>query len=273
MEARGAQVRYAAVDVANQEQMHQVIMDAEKAWQQSIDGVFHLAGVTTDNITIAEMDEILWREVLRVKIQGSLVLHELFLQAPLSCFVLFSSIAAVPHFGMAGLSAYAAANEFMNGLALYRRSLQLPASSINWVAWSEKGMSHRHNHDAFLDAVGMASLSIKEGIALLHALLRLNPAEITVCKIQWKKFLQVNATAKQLDFFKHLVAEYAANTQSTTVSALNQEEITALVLNLFAAVLGLEVTEIDREAPSSNMEWIPLLASIIPSNWVSISLM
>ncbi|MCW8444838.1 SDR family NAD(P)-dependent oxidoreductase [Fluoribacter gormanii] len=249
LEARGAQVRYAAVDVANQEQMHQVIMDAEKAWQQSIDGVFHLAGVTTDNITIAEMDEILWREVLRVKIQGSLVLHELFLQAPLSCFVLFSSIAAVPHFGMAGLSAYAAANEFMNGLALYRRSLQLPASSINWVAWSEKGMSHRHNHDAFLDAVGMASLSIKEGIALLHALLRLNPAEITVCKIQWKKFLQVNATAKQLDFFKHLVAEYAANTQSTTVSALNQEEITALVLNLFAAVLGLEVTEIDREAP------------------------
>ncbi|PWY57586.1 beta-ketoacyl synthase [Legionella qingyii] len=249
LEAKGAQVRYAAVDVANQEQMRQAIMEAEKAWQQSIDGVFHLAGVTTDNVTIAEMDEALWRDVLRVKIQGSLVLHELFLQAPLSCFVLFSSIAAVPHFGMAGLSAYAAANEFMNGLALYRRSLHLPASSINWVAWSEKGMSHRHNHDAFLDAVGMASLSIKEGLALFHVLLRLNPAEITVCKIQWKKFLQVNATAKQLDFFTHLVAEYAANTQATVVSSLNQEEITALVLNLFASVLGLDVTEIDREAP------------------------
>ncbi|WP_454782670.1 SDR family NAD(P)-dependent oxidoreductase [Legionella sp. WA2022007384] len=249
LEAKGAQVRYAAVDVANQEQMRQVIIEAEKAWQQSIDGVFHLAGVTTDNVTIAEMDEALWHDVLRVKVQGSLVLHELFLQAPLSCFVLFSSIAAVPHFGMAGLSAYAAANEFMNGLALYRRSLQLPASSINWVAWSEKGMSHRHNHDAFLDAVGMASLSIKEGIALLHILLRLNPAEITVCKIQWKKFLQVNASAKQLDFFTHFVAEYASNTQATVVSSLNQEEITALVLNLFAAVLGLEVTEIDSESP------------------------
>ncbi|KTC82242.1 hypothetical protein Lche_0506 [Legionella cherrii] len=249
LEARGAQVRYAAVDVADKEQMQQVIMDAEKTWQQPIDGVFHLAGITTDNVTIADMDEALWNNVLRVKIQGSLVLHELFLQARLSCFVLFSSIAAVPHFGMAGLSAYAVANEFMSGLALYRRSMQLPASSINWVAWSEKGMSHRHNHDAFLDAVGMASLSIKNGVALFHTLLRLNLAEITVCHIQWKKFLHVNPTAKQLDFFNYFVAEYAANPSIAVVSTLNPEEITALVLNLFASVLGLDVAEIDRETP------------------------
>jgi acyl carrier protein len=137
----------------------------------------------------------------------------------------------------------------MSGLALYRRSMHLPASSMNWVAWSEKGMSHRHNHDAFLDAVGMASLSIKKGIALFNALLKLNPAEITVCNIQWKKFLQVNATAKQLDFFSHFIAEYASNTQAAFISALNQEEITALVLNCFVSVLGLEVTEIDRETP------------------------
>ncbi|MBN9228887.1 MULTISPECIES: SDR family NAD(P)-dependent oxidoreductase [Legionella] len=249
LEAKGAQVRYAAVDVADKNQMHQAIKDAENAWQQPIDGVFHLAGITTDNVTIAEMDEALWQKVLRVKIQGSLVLHELFLHAPLSCFVLFSSIAAVPHFGMAGLSAYAVANEFMNGLALYRRSMQLPAASINWVAWSEKGMSHRHNHDAFLDAVGMASLSIKEGVALFHTLLRLDHAEMTVCKIQWKKFLQVNPTAKQLDFFSYFVAEYAANTQTAVVSSLSPEEITALVLNLFASVLGLDEAEIERDTP------------------------
>ncbi|KTD44289.1 SDR family NAD(P)-dependent oxidoreductase [Legionella parisiensis] len=249
LEAKGVEVRYAAVDVADKEQMRKIIKKAEKAWQQPIDGVFHLAGITTDNVTIENMGEALWRDVLRVKIQGSLVLHELFLQAHLSSFVLFSSIAAVPHFGMAGLSAYAVANEFMNGLSLYRRSVQLPASSINWVAWSEKGMSHRHNHDAFLDAVGMASLSIKKGIALFNILLRLNPAEITVCNIQWKKFLSVNATAKQLDFFTHFVDEYAVSTQTPFASSLNQEEIAALVFNCFASVLGLEVTEIDRETP------------------------
>lgn len=247
--AKGIQVKYAAVDVADQEKMRQLIQETEKAWQQQIDGVFHLAGVTTDNVPIADMEENLWREVLKVKVQGSLVLHELFRQTPLSSFVLFSSIAAVPHFGMAGLSAYAVANEFLNGLALYRRSQQLPALSINWVAWSEKGMSHRHNHDAFLDAVGMASLSIKDGISLLDTLLRSNPAEVTVCKMQWKKFFQVNATAKQLDFFADFAAKYAPNNQSAVVSDLSPEQSTVLALQLFANVLGLEPNEIDAETP------------------------
>jgi acyl transferase domain-containing protein/acyl-CoA synthetase (AMP-forming)/AMP-acid ligase II len=247
--AKGVQVKYAAVDVADQEKMRQLIQETEKAWQQQIDGVFHLAGVTTDNVPIAEMEESLWHEVLKVKVQGALVLHELFMQAPLSSFVLFSSIAAVPHFGMAGLSAYAVANEFLSGLALSRRSQQLPALSINWVAWSEKGMSHRHNHDAFLDAVGMASLSIKDGISILDTLLRSNPAEVTVCKMQWKKFFQVNATAKQLDFFTHFAAEYAPSNQTALVSKLSPEQIAALILQLFANVLALEQNEIDAETP------------------------
>ena len=49
--------------------------------------------------------------------QGALVLHDLFKHADLNCFVLFSSIASLPYFGMSGLSAYAMANEFLNGLA------------------------------------------------------------------------------------------------------------------------------------------------------------
>ncbi len=249
LQAQGIQVNYAAVDVANKEKMYQLIQDTEKAWQQPIDGVFHLAGVTTDNVPIAEMEESLWREVLKVKVQGALILHELFLQAPLTHFVLFSSIAAVPHFGMAGLSAYAVANEFLSGLALHRHSQQLPALSINWVAWSEKGMSHRHNHDAFLDAVGMASLSIKDGISLLNTLLRSNLTEVTVCKMHWKKFFQVNASAKQLDFFAHFAAEYATSKQTAMGTHLNPEQIAALVLQLFAKVLALEANEIDVLTP------------------------
>ncbi|MFJ1268719.1 SDR family NAD(P)-dependent oxidoreductase [Legionella lytica] len=247
--AKGIEVKYAAVDVADQEKMRRLIQETERTWQQQIDGVFHLAGITTDNVPIAEMKESLWHEVLKVKMQGALVLHELFRQAPISSFVLFSSIAAVPHFGMAGLSAYAVANEFLSGLALYRRSQHLPALSINWVAWSEKGMSHRHNHDAFLDAVGMASLNIKDGISLLHTLLRSNPAEVTVCKLQWKKFFQVNPSAKQLDFFADFAAEYAPSPQAAVVSNLFPEQIASLVLQLLAQVLALEINEIDAETP------------------------
>jgi polyketide synthase PksL len=249
LETKGVQVKYVAVDVADKEKMQQVIEETENIWNTPIDGVFHLAGVTTDNVPIADMDEALWRKVLKVKITGAMVLHELFLQSKLSCFVLFSSIAAVPHFGMAGLSAYAVANEFINGLALYRRSIQMPAQSINWVAWSEKGMSHRHNHDAFLDAVGMTSLGIKEGIELLSQVLQSNHPEITVCKIEWKKFLQVNATAKQLDFFTHFIAEHSVAPKIAMVSPMTKEQITTTVLKNFATVLALEIDEVDRDTP------------------------
>lgn len=246
--ASGIHVIYGAVDVANKAAMQALIREAEATWKLSIDGVFHLAGVTTDNVPMAEMDDALWQQVLDVKIKGAMVLHELFLDVPISSFVLFSSIAAVPHFGMAGLSAYAAANAFLNGLAWYRRQMKLPAISINWVAWAEKGMSHRHSHDAFLDAVGMASLSIKQGMSLLNDILQLNPTEITVCHIQWQKFLQINAVAKQLDFFKDFSEAHArAGNQASLIS--DPKEAASKVHQLLASVLGLDEHEIDLDAP------------------------
>jgi polyketide synthase PksL len=249
LESKGAQVRYASVDVTHQSKMQELIQDAQNTWHCTLDAVFHLAGMATDNLPIANIDESLWKQVLQVKIKGALVLHELFKNSELSYFVLFSSIAAIPHFGMSGLSAYAVANEFLNGLALYRRSLKLPAMSINWVAWSEKGMSHRYHHDDFLNAVGMASLSIKEGIRLLASILILNPAEITVCKIQWNKFFQVNPGAKKLDFFKHFVSEESS---VTITSTLDQTQITTLVKELLASVLALSPSEIDTNIPFQN---------------------
>lgn len=248
LQEQGAQIEYQAVDVADAQAMQAAIHTAEAKWSCAITGVFHLAGVTTDHVTLAQMDRNLWQQVLRVKVDGSLVLHELFASRPHTAFVLFSSIAAVPHFGMAGLSAYAVANEFMSGLAHHRRSQGLPALSINWVAWSEKGMSHRHNHDAFLDAVGMAALSIKEGMEIFNQLLQLNPVESTICKINWQKFFQVHATAKKLDFFHHFQQEYASSA-AIAPSSFTAEEISQLVVEALAKALALETHELEMDVP------------------------
>ncbi len=249
LKSKGVEVKYAAIDVVNAEAMQNLIQETETAWQQPIDGVFHLAGITTDNIPIANLDEALWRKVLDVKIKGALVLHELFKQSRLSCFVLFSSIAAVPHFGIAGLSAYAVANEFLNGLAWYRRNLQLPAISINWVAWSEKGMSHQHQHDAFLHAVGMASLKVQQGISILKYLLQSNPTEITVCNIDWNKFLRINPTARQHDFFTYLIDENTVDAVPTPAIVHTEDYIQDIVQTTFANVLAFDLNEIDGNTP------------------------
>lgn len=252
LEQQGVNVKYAAVDVTKKSKMRPVIEQAEKDWQQSIDGIFHLAGITTDNIPIAKISESLWQNVLDVKIKGALVLHELFEQSDLSSFVLFSSISAVPHFGIAGLSAYAAANEFMNGLALYRRSQNLPAMSINWIAWSEKGMSHRYSHDDVLQAFGMETLSPKHGISILDTLLKANPAEITVCKIDWQRFFKVNATLKKHDFFAQIKQKTRNIADEVSATIADEKEVEQLILEQFIHLLSLEKNEICQDTPFQN---------------------
>lgn len=247
LKSKGAQVVYGAVDVTDQIQMQRLITETESSWKRSIDGVFHLAGITTDNIPIAKMDEGLWKRVLAVKVKGSMVLHALFEKASLSSFVLFSSISAVPSFGLAGLSAYAAANEFMSGLALYRRSNNLPAISINWIAWSEKGMSHRYAHDEVLKQFGIDTLTPKEGMLLLEEILNLNPPEIAAIRIDWKRFLQVNAAVKQDDFFSHMVKENLQDANQESLTATNPSEVKAILLKVCEEVLGLKPEDLQSD--------------------------
>jgi len=245
-----AHIKYVVVDVSDHDAMKSVISQAELEWQMPIKGVFHLAGVTTDSQTIGKMTKETLQHVLKAKVQGGLVLHELFNHNDLNCFVLFSSIAALPFFGMNGLSAYAMANEFLDGLAAYRRSQHLVAMSINWAAWADIGMSHRYHHGAFLEAVGMSSLAISKGLALLSYLMVRQPTNIIVFKITWEKFLQVNASAKKMIFFRHF-GESTKDTdgQIKLTSHLSQEQIVDVLKTILIKLLALENTEIDITTP------------------------
>lgn len=263
LEKLNAKILYETVDVIDKEAMRSIINQAQETWNTKIQGVFHLAGVTTDNIKINELDQDILKKVLSAKAQGALVLHELFDQKDLNCFVLFSSIASLPFFGMSGLSAYASANEFLNGLARFRRQQQLPAISIDWAAWSEKGMSHRYNHSKFLDAVGMSTISIKKGIEILNMLMNIQPENIVVFKVDWKKFLQTNMNIRRLTFFKHLIPK--SESFVCLPIASSQEEVKERIISILARVLDLEIGEVNPESQFQNYG----LDSIIGVNFVA----
>ncbi len=123
-------------DVTNLDQMRDIVALARQHYGR-IDGVFHAAGILDDGPLMLKTAKSA-AMVLDPKVRGTLVLEEALHDAPLSCFVLFSSISSI--FPPAGQVDYAAANAFLDAFALSRKD---PVTVINWGAWREVGMAAR----------------------------------------------------------------------------------------------------------------------------------
>lgn len=101
-------------------------------------GVIHAAGVLDDGV-LSQQTYARFETVFAAKVHGAWNLHRLSASLPLDFFVLFSSVAS--QFGSAGQGNYAAANAFLDNLAVYRQCLGLPGLSLNWGPWAESGMA------------------------------------------------------------------------------------------------------------------------------------
>nr|AAX98192.1 polyketide synthase type I [Streptomyces aizunensis] len=163
----GADVRWAACDVADREALESVLAGIPAEYPLS--GVVHTAGVLDDGVVSSLTAERV-SAVLRPKVDAAWNLHELTRGLDLSLFVLFSSAAGV--FGGAGQANYAAANVFLDALAQHRRAQGLAATSLAWGLWDEPGgMAGALDADdvSRLGRGGVSGLSAGEGVALFDA--------------------------------------------------------------------------------------------------------
>jgi 6-methylsalicylic acid synthase len=162
LERRGVIVRAVSLDIADAAQAAR-ILSPDALGLPPVRGVVHAAGVL-DSRLIAGTDEQSLRTVLRPKVDGAWVLHDLFPPGSLDFFVLFSSCGHL--LGLPGQAAYGAANAFLDALAAHRRaSGDVETLSLGWTSWRGKGMSVNEIVDMELAARGVTDISAAEAFA------------------------------------------------------------------------------------------------------------
>ncbi|WP_346900170.1 SDR family NAD(P)-dependent oxidoreductase [uncultured Roseibium sp.] len=171
---RGADVVYAACDIANPEEVEDV--SARIAREQGpLKGIIHTAGVLDDGYILTQ-DAARATGVFAPKVAGTVNLDRATQDQPLDFFVLCSSIASV--FGNAGQAAYAAANAFLDAFAETRSADVAKGKrrgrtiSVAWPLWSEGGMSvDMATLEAMKRRLGLTPLPTEAGLAALETVL------------------------------------------------------------------------------------------------------
>ncbi|MEU7146399.1 type I polyketide synthase, partial [Nocardia sp. NPDC046473] len=163
----GAEVVSVACDVADRKAVSG-LLDAIPA-EHPLTAVVHIAGVLDDGV-VSSLNAGRIDTVMRPKVDAAFVLHELTRNLPLSEFVLFSSASGV--LGGLGQANYAAANAFLDALALHRRGLGVPATSLAWGMWAQpSGMTGQLSQSDVerIERAGVHPMSADEGLALFDA--------------------------------------------------------------------------------------------------------
>ncbi|MGV9820722.1 type I polyketide synthase [Nocardia xishanensis] len=160
----GAEVRIAACDVTDRAALRDLLAGLPS--EHPLTGVVHTAGVLDDGtfhtLTGDQVDR-----VFAPKADAAWHLHELTRDMNLSAFVMFSSIAGM--IGSAGQANYAAANSFLDALAVRRRAEGLPALALAWGPWQQDiGMTGALDRTAMgrLERLGLAPLDRADGLRL-----------------------------------------------------------------------------------------------------------
>lgn len=267
MEASGATVIVVQADLTNRVQMTE-ILDRLEQMLPPICGIIHAAGLL-DQTLLRDMDAETLVRMLRPKVLGTWILHDLTQHLPIDCFILFSSISSV--WGGVNLGHYAAANRFLDTFVHYRRRQGLAATSINWGVWAEGGMAASEENAQALQRLGTISFSPQQALRTLDYLLTSDILQQTVALIDWPHFKGIyeSLTSRHIFAQIHIGSAETSQTSKTTnaipvLADISAEErydhIQSYLQQLIAKVLRLPVAQLNLTQSLSSVGLDSLMA-------------
>ncbi len=218
IEALDTKVLFMQCDVSQATQVKQVFDFLIKNKRQ-IKGVVHAAGLATP-ILCKDITPAAMRSMFAAKVQGAWNLHEQTKALDLDFFVMYSSISSV--IGSAQLAHYSAANSFLDGLATHRRSLKLPAISINWGPWESGGLVQSTAGSEKVLSSGFLTLAPNEALQYLEQALLLNHSQIAIVKANWSQLKNTYSVHHEQPLFDLLVPNATFTENASVPLLLNQ---------------------------------------------------
>lgn len=171
-------VVYETVDICDFEAVQQVVEKAKTNWGSELDGVIHLAGTYHEQMLVDETPQSL-AAILRPKVLGAWVLHQVLNKQGQGVFISFSSLASF--FGGATISAYAAANNFLESFNQYQRSIGgLHSYCFAWTIWRDTGINKGYQRQEITHAQGFYEMSLQQGLYSLLTGLYHDQAQLIV---------------------------------------------------------------------------------------------
>jgi len=276
LEALGASVHLASVDVADEGQLSGFLDEFRCEGWPLIRGVVHAAGVLQDGLLV-QLDAAQLNTVLRPKVMGGWLLHRLLKDTPLDFFVLFSSAGSL--LGQPGQGNYAAANAFLDALAHHRKAQGQPAMSINWGAWADLGFADTPGGRRLatrLALLGIRSMAAEQALEVLKRLLGQGSTQVVAVPVNWRQYREFYPAGSEPPLLSQLAREEAdvprqadrpGEKRGLTSAALLAAEpgerhrlLQSYLSEQVARVLGLSASKLDLQQPLSNLGLDSLMA-------------
>lgn len=255
IEAAGSEVTYYHSDLYDYEKMQAVIEDIRQKYGE-INGVFHCAGVASGGVLIRRKLQEVY-EVFKPKIFGTWILGQLIPDAYLDFFVLFSSGQSI--LSEPGNGDYTAANAYLDAYGEHRAYLGKKALAIDWVSWSETGMSVEHgfNKDTIFkalktkDALNMLEKAMSKKVNRL-LIGQFNQAPEYLYMLDWAAF-------RLPDSIKSFAARHTKRKKTTQIPLVKDikisltgkdedemTEVEKVIAGIYYQVLGIEEININE---------------------------